>query len=140
MPPISISSESYRECEDLAIASRILTRLTLRNSYCSSKHGDQATFLIDCTDTTSESYETDVPRTSEMRDATLLTSTSLFTIDPLLPQKANYKGTERKTLAKMGSIIGKENVAEPAFKVMLERDAVKTVYEIREYGKRFVGM
>eukprot|EP00529_Nitzschia_sp_RCC80_P027130 CAMPEP_0113520158 /NCGR_PEP_ID=MMETSP0014_2-20120614/43922_1 /TAXON_ID=2857 /ORGANISM="Nitzschia sp." /LENGTH=278 /DNA_ID=CAMNT_0000417961 /DNA_START=9 /DNA_END=845 /DNA_ORIENTATION=+ /assembly_acc=CAM_ASM_000159 len=43
----------------------------------------------------------------------------------------------------MGSIIGKESVAEPAFKVLLTSpspsSSVKTMpYEIREYGKRFV--
>jgi hypothetical protein len=40
----------------------------------------------------------------------------------------------------MGSIVGKENVAEPAYNVMIHRSSVKTAYEIREYGKRFVGM
>jgi hypothetical protein len=40
----------------------------------------------------------------------------------------------------MGSVIGKENVAEPTFKVLLQRvSAVHATYEIREYGARFVG-
>ncbi|KAG7369069.1 SOUL heme-binding domain containing protein [Nitzschia inconspicua] len=40
----------------------------------------------------------------------------------------------------MGSIVGKENVAEPAFSILLQRSSgdVKTSYELREYGKRFV--
>lgn len=40
----------------------------------------------------------------------------------------------------MGSIIGKESVAEPPFKVLLQRattNQVKTHYEIREYGTRY---
>lgn len=40
----------------------------------------------------------------------------------------------------MGSIIGRESVAEPAFKVLLQRTSVETLYEIRQYGKRYVGM
>jgi hypothetical protein len=40
----------------------------------------------------------------------------------------------------MGSVIGKESVAEPSFKSLLNRTTnVQTAYEIREYGKRFVG-
>jgi len=39
----------------------------------------------------------------------------------------------------MGSIFGKETVAEPAFQVVLERGGphVQTPYEIRRYGERF---
>jgi hypothetical protein len=39
----------------------------------------------------------------------------------------------------MGSIIGKENVAEPVFQVLLQRagQTVKTSYEIRRYNERF---
>ena len=41
----------------------------------------------------------------------------------------------------MGSIIGKESVLEPTFKTLLDRPATaSTVYQIREYGTRFVGM
>lgn len=41
----------------------------------------------------------------------------------------------------MGSVIGKESVLEPTFKTLLERPATaQTVYQIREYGTRFVGM
>ena len=41
----------------------------------------------------------------------------------------------------MGSVFGKESVLEPAFKTILESPAsAQTVYQIREYGTRFVGM
>lgn len=40
----------------------------------------------------------------------------------------------------MGSVFGKETVAEPPFKVMLERPAAgaETTYQLRQYGERFV--
>jgi SOUL heme-binding protein len=40
----------------------------------------------------------------------------------------------------MGSVFGKESVAEPAFEVLLERvqAPVHTSYELRRYGERFV--
>ncbi|CAB9497273.1 SOUL heme-binding protein [Seminavis robusta] len=39
----------------------------------------------------------------------------------------------------MGSVFGRESVAEPAFEVLLERahGPVQTTYEIRRYGERF---
>jgi len=39
----------------------------------------------------------------------------------------------------MGSVFGKETVAEPAFDVLMERvdHNVKTAYELRQYGERF---
>ena len=38
----------------------------------------------------------------------------------------------------MGSVLGKEAVAEPAFNILLNRTShVKTAYEIRKYGERF---
>jgi len=39
----------------------------------------------------------------------------------------------------MGSVFGKESVAEPAFQVLLERTTahVQTTYELRRYGERF---
>lgn len=39
----------------------------------------------------------------------------------------------------MGSVFGKETVAEPAFDVLLDRAGhnVKTAYELRQYGERF---
>lgn len=37
----------------------------------------------------------------------------------------------------MGSVIGKESVAEPAFDVLLERTQARTSYELRRYGERF---
>lgn len=51
--------------------------------------------------------------------------------------------TIRRTLQSsyriMGSVFGKETVAEPAFEVLLERAGrhVKTSYELRKYGERF---
>ena len=46
------------------------------------------------------------------------------------------------TTSTMGSVFGKENVAEPAFEVLFNRSQaattpVTTSYEIRQYGKRF---
>lgn len=40
----------------------------------------------------------------------------------------------------MGSVFGKQTVAEPHFEVLLERakGSVKTAYEIRRYGERYV--
>lgn len=39
----------------------------------------------------------------------------------------------------MGSVIGKESVLEPTFKTVLDRPATaQTIYQIREYGTRFV--
>lgn len=39
----------------------------------------------------------------------------------------------------MGSVIGKESVAEPAFEVLMERtQGAKTSYELRRYGERFI--
>ena len=49
----------------------------------------------------------------------------------------NYLSSTHYTT--MGSIIGKESVAEPAFRSLMNRSDVKTTYELREYGKRFVG-
>jgi hypothetical protein len=39
----------------------------------------------------------------------------------------------------MGSVIGKESVAEPVFQILLNRTSldVKTTYELRKYGERF---
>lgn len=37
----------------------------------------------------------------------------------------------------MGSVFGKETVAEPAFDVLMQRTQAKTSYEIRQYGERF---
>jgi hypothetical protein len=37
----------------------------------------------------------------------------------------------------MGSVFGKETVAEPPFAVLMERTHVHTTYEIRKYGERF---
>lgn len=37
----------------------------------------------------------------------------------------------------MGSVFGKESVAEPHFDVVLQRENVKTPYEMRKYGERF---
>jgi hypothetical protein len=40
----------------------------------------------------------------------------------------------------MGSIIGKESVAEPPFRSLLQTASqAKTPYEVREYGSRFAG-
>lgn len=37
----------------------------------------------------------------------------------------------------MGSIFGKQTVAEPHFEVLLDRNHVQTPYELRQYGQRF---
>ena len=37
----------------------------------------------------------------------------------------------------MGSVFGKQTVAEPAFESLLNRTSVHTTYEIRKYGQRF---
>ena len=39
----------------------------------------------------------------------------------------------------MGSVFGKQTVAEPPFEVLLQRNkgSVETAYEIRRYGERF---
>ena len=37
----------------------------------------------------------------------------------------------------MGSVFGKENVAEPAFDVLLDRANGPTSYQVRRYGERF---
>mmetsp|Transcript_5649 Transcript_5649/g.8915 ORF Transcript_5649/g.8915 Transcript_5649/m.8915 type:complete len:230 (+) Transcript_5649:214-903(+) len=39
----------------------------------------------------------------------------------------------------MGSVIGKESVAEPSYRCLFQRSSqAQTPYEVREYGKRFV--
>ena len=52
-----------------------------------------------------------------------------------------YTQREREretTKQKMGSVFGKETVAEPSYEVLLERNHhVHTSYEIRRYGERF---
>ena len=37
----------------------------------------------------------------------------------------------------MGSVFGKQTVAEPHFEVLLDRTQVQTPYELRKYGERF---
>ncbi|KAL3938275.1 MAG: hypothetical protein SGBAC_006777 [Bacillariaceae sp.] len=37
----------------------------------------------------------------------------------------------------MGSVFGKQTVAEPHFEVLLDRSHVQTPYELRKYGERF---
>ena len=61
------------------------------------------------------------------------TEEALFIISNILRQVA------RRVTSTMGTVFGRESVAEPAFDVILERAnaPVQTSYQVRKYGERF---